>query len=428
MPKRLTLKKGLSSILFWSIISAAFIGPGTVFTASKAGASYGLSLLWALLFSTIATIFLQEAAARVTIASGQSLGQILAQKYGGRSALKWFIFGAVAFGCAAYQAGNILGGVKGLDLVLAGYSQGFTVLIAALAAFLLWLGNYRLLTQILGLVVAFMGATFIYAAFQKDWTLGEGLQSAFIPSMPEGSSLLIVGLIGTTIVPYNLFLASGISKGQDIQEMRWGIAIAVLLGGLISMAILIVGIPDFTAEGISRALGLSNKWATALCGFGLFAAGMTSSVTAPLAAAVTAQSLFGNTKNNNWANTSKKFRLVWGAILFIGLGFGLSGIKPIPAIILAQAINGFLLPIVVVFLLLVVNDETLLPKDYLNNTFSNLILLLLVGLSSFLGFQNVLKASSTGIGQVIDPFLLISVSSLLALVLTLILTWEIFKK
>ena len=116
MSKQLSWSKGLSSILFWSIISAAFIGPGTVTTAAKAGATFKLDLLWALVFSIIATVILQEAAARITIASGKNLGQIIAIKFKGSAWWQWFLFLSIAFGCAAYQAGNMLGAISGLIL------------------------------------------------------------------------------------------------------------------------------------------------------------------------------------------------------------------------------------------------------------------------------------------------------------------------
>ena len=105
-----------SSIFFWFIISAAFIGPGTVTTASSAGANYGVSLLWALILSTIATIILQEAAARLTIVSGLNLGQVIASRFHSGS-VSWLVTGAVIFGCLAFQAGNILGAISGIDLI-----------------------------------------------------------------------------------------------------------------------------------------------------------------------------------------------------------------------------------------------------------------------------------------------------------------------
>ena len=108
-----TLKSRLSSMLFWSIVSAAFIGPGTVTTASNAGASYGYSLLWALIFSIVACTILQEAAARVTLISGLSLGEAIAERYHQRKSLliRLFIFLSILIGGIAYQAGNILGAI-----------------------------------------------------------------------------------------------------------------------------------------------------------------------------------------------------------------------------------------------------------------------------------------------------------------------------
>lgn len=393
------MKKTFQNVLFWSIISAAFIGPGTVTTASKAGASFGLALLWALLFSTLATVILQEAAARITIASGKNLGEIIAMKYQQKSGstLKVGVFVAVAFGCAAYQAGNMLGAIAGVSLLSNFSQQWMTIALGVICAAILWVGNLKIIAKILGFIVAFMGIAFIYVALKTEVSSVDFFKNMVIPNMPVDSSLLIIGLIGTTIVPYNLFLASGISPGQGIKEMRQGIALAVVIGGVISMAILVVGTQvigefSFAALGdtLNENLGTGGK---VFLGFGLFAAGLSSSITSPLAAAVTAKSLFGN--QQNWSTNSANFRLVWGTILLIGLVFGVSDIKPVPAIILAQAINGALLPIVTIFLILVVNDPQVLPKKYLNSHFLNILMLLIVGITGFLGMNNFLKALMT---------------------------------
>lgn len=397
MAKSISWKQGIRSLLFWSIVSAAFIGPGTVTTASKAGASFQLALLWALVFSIIATIFLQEAAARLTIASGKSLGEIIALRYqqANSGRVGWMVFIAVAFGCAAYQAGNMLGALSGLALIADINLRWMTIPLALFCAALLWIGNFRIIANLLGLIVALMGTAFVYAATQSGLVFSEIMGAMFTPSMPEGASLLVVGLVGTTIVPYNLFLASGISQGQSVTEMRVGIILAVLIGGIISIAILLVGtqvLGEFSFLALSQTLSeRSGSWMAALFGFGLFAAGMSSSITSPLAAAVTARSLFG-AGDDSWSPRSTKFRLVWGSILFIGLLFGLLEVKPIPAIILAQAINGVLLPGIAAFLLLAVNDTALIPSAFRNSKVSNIILLLIVGLSGFLGFNNVMKA------------------------------------
>ena len=394
MSNKTNLRSKLLNILFWSIISAAFIGPGTVTTASKAGASFGTALIWALLFSTIATIVLQEAAARLTIASGKNLGEIVATKFSNNFWLKMGLFLSIFVGCAAYQAGNMLGAIAGLQLLgdwSATLVAVFTLGIGIIAATLLLIGNYKIIANVLGLVVALMGAVFLYVAFTTDISVGEMAKGAFIPSFPDGSLLLILGLVGTTIVPYNLFLASGISKGQGIREMRQGLALAVLIGGIISIAILIAGTNvagEFSFENLATALAQkTGNWAVVFFGIGLFAAGLSSSITSPLAAAVTAQSLFD--KNGNWSVKSLNFRRIWFFVLAFGLAFGIFGAKPIPVIIVAQAVNGLLLPIVVIFLLLAVNDTKLLGEKHVNSVGLNVLSLLIVGVVCYLGLRNL---------------------------------------
>lgn len=397
MPKIISIRKRLLSVLFWSIISAAFIGPGTVTTASKAGAGFNMQLLWALVFSIFATILLQEAAARITIASGKNLGEIIALKFAGNAnsqGLKILLFLAVAFGCAAYQTGNMLGALSGIAIFSDIPQWILTIAIAAVCGALLWIGNFKTIANLLGLIVALMGIAFIYVALKSD--VGElSLASSVIPSIPANSSLLIIGLIGTTIVPYNLFLASGISKGQSIAEMRWGLSIAILIGGIISIAIMVVGTQmegAFSFHSLAMTMAAKiGSWAAVFFGFALFAAGMSSAITAPLAAAITAKSLFAS-QQNQWQTSSKNFRLVWGFILGVGLLFGLLQVKPIPAIIMAQAINGILLPLVTIFLILAVNDKQLIPKKYTNSLLSNVLMLFIVGLSCFLGLNNIWKA------------------------------------
>ncbi len=397
MPKRINFRKGLGSLLFWSIISAAFIGPGTVTTAAKAGAAFGLELLWALTFSILATILLQEAAARLTIASGRSLGELIAEKYGAERIrwIKWVLFLAVAFGCAAYQAGNLLGAVEGLRLIRPEDKPIMLLAIGLLAALMLWQGQYRTIANLLGLVVAFMGAMFLFVAVNSGVNTSEVVQAMVLPQRNPEAGLLIISLIGTTIVPYNLFLASGISQGQDIREMRVGLILAVVIGGLISMGILIAGtqvVGTFDFDRLAAALSVQlGDWAAYFFACGLFAAGLTSSITAPLAAAVTARSLFGQNEER-WRPRSRNFRLVWGVVILIGLAFSLTNTQPIPAIIAAQAINGILLPVVAIFLILTVNDRRMIPADYLNSRWINLLMMLVLAVCCFLGLNNILKA------------------------------------
>lgn len=397
----------LVAVLFWSVLAAAFIGPGTVTTCASSGAQYGYRLLWALTFSTVATVLLQEASARLTVISGRNLGQALRQTYRKGAAglgVLLLVVGAIIVGCAAYQAGNILGGVTGIRMATGLDPRLLTLLCGAVAAGLLWIGTPKAVATLLSVTVAVMGVAFFLTAYLLHPPAGEVIQGSIVPSFPSGSGLLILGLVGTTVVPYNLFLGSGIAGGQKLSELRFGIAVAVVLGGLISMGILVAGSAldgqTFSFEAIAAVLETRlGRWAAELFEWGLFAAGFSSAITAPLAAAITARGLFetGEGERARWGDRSWRFRAVWSSVLVFGLAFGLSGVKPIPVIILAQALNGVLLPLVAIFLFLVVNDRRLMGEEGLNGALSNTLMVAVVVISLILGVTNVARALTTAL-------------------------------
>lgn len=398
----------LSSVLFWSVITAAFIGPGTVAAAAAAGAGHGYSLLWALVFSTIACLSLQEASTRITVISGLNLGQALRAQYSkGLMALAvlLLVLGAIVLGCAAYEVGNILGGVAGAVLGTGFSPQVLTISSGIIVALLLWFGAPRTIARLLSVFVAVMGVTFLVMAWQLGPAPLEVLRGALVPVIPQGSEVLVLGLVGTTVVPYNIFLGSSLARGQTLTNMRFGLVIAICFGGLVSMGIVIVGTAvqgpfsfETLAELLVRRLGAG---AQGLFGIGLFAAGLSSAITAPLAAALTARSLFSTAEGEadpRWHSGSWRFRSVWGVVVMTGVAFGMAGIKPIPAIVLAQALNGLLLPLVAVFLLVLVNDRRLLGQDGINGAAANLVMVIVVVATVVLGLTGVVKAVTTALG------------------------------
>ena len=410
------------SVLVGAVIAAAFLGPGTITTAARAGASFGTELLWALVFATAACFVLQEASARLAIASGYPLGQALRQRYSGAGGwvILALVLGAVVLGCAAYQAGNILGGVAGAQLVTSLGPAPLTAVSALVAFALLWSGNTRLVVSALSLLVAVMGVAFVVTAVRVGAPAAELLQGLTIPSTPAGSGLLVLGLVGTTVVPYNLFLGSGLATGQRLVDARLGLALAIGLGGLVSMAVVIVGSAlqgDMTFTALAQVLDQRlGAGAGGFFGWGLFAAGFSSAVTAPWAAAVTARGLFaGGSDDADWTMTSWRFRAVWLTVLAVGTGFGLAGFKPVPVIILAQALNGALLPIVAVFLLVVVNDSELMG-EHVNGLWANVATIGAGALCTVLGARGLLSAASsaTGMTSLTDPWT-VMVCSLVAL-------------
>ena len=392
--------KRLLNLLLWSVIAAAFIGPGTVTTAARAGSDFGFALAWALLFSTVACVVLQEAAGRITVLSGHELGTAIRHRYGAPDRVGWvaaLLAAGVVLGCAAYQAGNLLGAVAGVRLVVDASPALLAAVFGAGAAALLATGSTRWIANVLGALVAVMGVAFLVTAVRLAPDAGALLGGLLIPRIPAASTVLVLGLVGTTVVPYNLFLGSALARGSRLGEMRWGLALAVGGGGLISLGVLVVGTAlggGLEYERLGAVLGARlGSGAEVSLAVGLFAAGFSSAITAPLAAAITVRTLVGGAERPEWSERGPRFRAVWLGVLLFGVGFGIAGVQPIPVIILAQAFNGLLLPLIAVFLWLTMNDRSLLGNGGVNTLVQNLVMGAIVVTCVALGLRGLVAAA-----------------------------------
>lgn len=403
----------LTSVVLWSVISAAFIGPGTVTTAVTAGSQYKLQLMWTVVFATLGCIVLQEISARITIASGLTFGESLIKKFGAKQGrtLQWVIGGSVIFGCAAYEAGNILGAVAGLQLITGLPSQWLTIFVTIVAFVILWVGGRNWISNLMMILVVIMGVAFAALALSQSFSWTNLLRSSVVPTIPSGSEWIVLGLVGTTIVPYNIFIGSGISKGETIPLMRVGLSISVVIGGLITAAILVAGISvekfssfQELAEAMRTQVG---TWGAHALAWGLFAAGFSSAITSPYASSLIATSVFGFTNKNHT-------RLVWSAVLFTGFLFGISGVKPIPVILAVQAVNGLVLPLLTLYLIVIINDKTLIPPHARHGLVFNLVLIAILFTVLLIGLNNVDKSLSTSLAlESSSHFMAVLVTTLL---------------
>ena len=384
------------------LITAAFIGPGTVTTCSLAGAKFGYSLIYALLFATITTIILQEMSGRLGLASGFDLAQSL-REFPENKIIKiiyiLLTFSAITFGCAVYEAGNIIGGSLGLEMVTPVSKNYWVILISFLAGVFLSTGKYHWIEKFLITLVAIMGFSFLTTAIivHPDF---KNILKSFIPSFPSNSFYYILALIGTTVVPYNLFLHSAVVKEKwksikELSNLRRDLILSISLGGIISISIIITSAVAFYARGISLEKGaqlaeqlepLFGPVAKILFGIGFFAAGMSSALTAPYAAAFASAGVF------NWKRGKKDFRfsLVWAGVILIGLFVSLLNFNPLAVIVFAQAANGLILPVASIFLLLVLNDRNKL-RSYANNLFQNILGIITVAIVSAIGIWHIIR-------------------------------------
>lgn len=405
-----------------ALVAAAFIGPGTVTSCSKSGADYGYVLLWAMLLSVISVIIMQSMAARLGIVSKMGLGQALRTKFTGKGArivLAVLVIAAVFIGNIAYETGNITGSVLGVQVAAPGLDNATGKIIVALVigiiAFILLIsGSYKYIEKFLTGLVVLMGVLFFITAIaaKPDW--GEVLKGIFgfkVPDVQGGSTwMTIAALMGTTVVPYNIYLhASSAAKkwGKDekpseddtkdgLANSRLDSIISIGLGGLISMAIIICAGAaksklgaDFTiASGADMAKSLTpllGSWATVIFGIGLFAAGISSAITAPLAAAFASTGILG------WSEDLKdnKFRIFWIIVLICGVTAACTlGASPTEIILFAQAANAFLLPVTGILLLIVANDKKVMGK-YTNKLWFNILAVVVIGLFIFIAARNM---------------------------------------
>ena len=390
------------------LVAAAFIGPGTVTVCTLAGVNFGYALLWAMVLSIVATIVLQEMAARLGIVSQKGLSEIIRSEIK-NPVLRGFaivlILSAIVIGNAAYEAGNISGGALGMQTLLGDpileigslKLNIMSLIIGVIAFVLLYIGNYKVLEKALVFLVILMSLAFLTTAIITKPNLLEVAKSIVVPKFPEGSILTIIGLIGTTVVPYNLFLHASLAKTKwkdksDLGFARKDTIIAVVIGGIVSMCIMISAsaIPsqDISnaadlAKGLEPLFGVNAKYFLSI---GLFAAGITSAITAPLAAAFVASGCLG------WEADfkSKKFRAVWMFILGLGVVFSTIGFKSIEIIKFAQVANGLLLPIIAGFLLWVMNRASVLGS-YKNSKLQNVMGIIILVTTVFLGVKGILS-------------------------------------
>ncbi|APQ18670.1 Nramp family divalent metal transporter [Maribacter hydrothermalis] len=381
------------------LVAAAFIGPGTVTACTLAGVDFGFSLLWAMLLSIIATYILQEMSARLGIVTQKGLADVIKQELHNpwiRNGVIALIFSAIIIGNASYEAGNIGGATMGMEALFGiEYSKTYPFILGGLAFILLYLGSYKALEKVFIVLVLIMSLSFVMTAVLTKPNMWELIKGLVIPTVPEKGILTIIALVGTTVVPYNLFLHAALvsekwKSKEDLKLAKRDTLVSIILGGLVSMSIIISASAINSTEvnnvmDMAKALEpLYGSAALYFLGIGMFAAGVTSAITAPLAAAYVANSCFG------WKAGLKdaKFRFIWILILVLGVLFLSFGIKPIEVIKFAQITNGLLLPIIAVFLLWVVNRVGVMGI-YKNTRMQNGIGLVIILLSVLLGAKSI---------------------------------------
>ena len=392
--------KWFSDIGPGALIAAAFIGPGTVTLCTIAGASFGYSLIWAILLSTFSTIVLQEMSLRIGLITKMNLAEVIRINIKSKFINRLFlvlIICSILIGNAAYEAGNITGASLGISAILNSESINYIPIFIGLIAFIiLYQGNYKILERFLVLLVLIMSISFFITAIMTKPNIESLLNGILSPELNSTNIMVVLGLVGTTVVPYNLFLHSSLvsekwGSSNKLKVARFESFFSILIGGLISLSIIITaasvnnkdvnGVIDL-AKGLEPLYG---KFAIYFLGIGLFASGITSSITAPLAAAYVAKSCF------DWDDSlkSQKFRAIWIIILFSGVIVSMVELNPIEIIKFAQFSNSLLLPIIAIILLWLINNKSIISQRY-RYKFQNILGSIIFILSIILGAKGLI--------------------------------------
>ena len=384
------------------LVAAAFIGPGTVTSCSLAGAQFGYALIFALIFAVATTLILQEMTGRLSLGSGYDLGQSLREFPKNQATKILFVIltlSSITFGCAAYEAGNLVGGALGLEMVSSLSKKIWVLLISLIAAFVLSRKKYRIVEKFLIFLVFFMSLSFLVTLILVKPNL-LAIFKGMIPTFPDKSLFLVLALIGTTVVPYNLFLHSSTVKEkwrnkEDLRDVKKDLLASIGLGGLISISIVVASAVAFYEKGIVLESGaqmaqqlkpLFGSFTNLLFGMGFFAAGLSSAITAPYAAAFASSGILGWKEGHN----SGKFRAVWMGVIGTGLIVSFFDFNPLTIIVFAQVANGLVLPVASIFLLIVLNNRKKM-EDLVNTPVQNIVGGAVILIVSLLGIWNILK-------------------------------------
>lgn len=406
--KKYTLKDKIKSVGPGAMITASFIGPGTVTTATRAGASFGYALLWTVIFSIIAAISLQEMAARLGIVTRKGLGEAIVDNCKTEFLKKFSIIlvgGSIVLGCASYISGDLSGTALAVSTMLGVESRYIGSIIGVIVLIIVYLGSAKLLEKMLTIMVGIMAFVFVTTMFVSKPNLSE-IFAGVVPTFPEDGLMYIISVIGTTVVPYNFFIHAISAKNNfkstdELVLSKWDTYASILVGGMITAAILITSgtlMRGYTVKSAAdmaiQLKPLLGEWAKEFMSIGLFSAGLSSAIATPIGASYTLSGLLGW----RYDNSDNRFKYLNMSIVIIGIVVAGLGLNPLTIIMLAQALNGVILPIIAIYLVWITSKEKVLGK-FKNSKMQFIVGFFVAIITVILGMNSAISAVKFLIGM-----------------------------
>ena len=379
-PKKPSVWKRLALVLgaMGPGIIAASAGndAGGISTYSTAGAQYGYQTLWMMFLMTFSFVVAQEIASRMGAITGKGLAALIRERFG----VRMTTFAMTALLASAFAAGvaNFAGIAAAFEML--GVSRLVSVPIAAVAAWLLISrGSFKSVERVL-LILSSVFIAYVVAAFmaKPDW--GAVAAATFTPSVRPDIPfiMLTVALVGTTIAPWMQFLVQTnvVERGVDARGlglMRIDVITGAVTANLVAWFIIITTGTVLFASGVTissakdAALALApavGPYATVLFGVGLAAASFLATCVVPLTGAYAVTEAFGWERGVDHSfSEAPGFHSIFTGLIVLSALFILIPSAPLLTImVLSQAVNGVLLPVLLVFQMKIVNDRRIMGK------------------------------------------------------------------
>ncbi len=367
-----------------AVITSAFIGPGTITSATTAGVRFGYALLWAVVFSGISLVIIMNMASRIALVGRKNIINASFDFFKDNQLWKLFIIGlfSLAIGLTAmgFEAGNIIGATSGLSDILGLSTPISALIIGLLCACAIVFTTPQIIEIIMKFFVAIMGIIFIITAVVVQPSIADILKG-IIPTVPNGGIVNTISLVGTTIIAINLVFHSISSNekwksSEDLSDSYFDTNMNVSLGVVMTMAIIITSSAVLFGSGLevnnpvvySKSLEpVLGNVARIFGSLGLVFAGLSSAIATPYMTGVIFARLYKPRKISG-ENFGKIVALV---SVVVGTVFAMFGKRPVSIIFFAQATSGVFLPIITILFIIAANSKSL--GKYKNTLVSNIL-------------------------------------------------------
>ena len=383
------------------LVTVGFIDPGNWASNFAAGSMFGYTLLWVVTLSTLMLILLQHNVAHLGIATGLCLSEA-AYKY----LPKWLsvpILGSAVLASISTSLAEILGGAIALQMLFDVPIPAGALLTAAFVTVMLFTNSYRRVEKGIIAFVSLIGFSFLYELFLIDVDWPTAIRSAVVPSIPEGSMLIVMSVLGAVVMPHNLFLHSEVIQSrqvnlQDDAHIRKALKyeffdtlLAMTIGWAINSAMIVLAASTFFKNGVqvdelAQAQSLLDPLLGGAAGIvfaiALLLAGVSSTVTSGMAAGSIFAGFFGEAYNIKDTHSRLGVLLSLGIALLI-----IFFIKdPFYGLIISQMVLSIQLP-VTVFLQVGLTSSKRVMGQYVNSRFTTVILYFVAALVTVLNLM-----------------------------------------